>query len=61
MSEFQKTKGMAFNTENTLFKTVECQNLQVVEDFKYIGAWINTSEKDIGKAYKKSNILECTT
>ena len=38
---------MAFNTEDTLLKTVEGQHLQVVEDFKYLGAWINSSEKDI--------------
>ena len=43
----KKTNVLAFNTEDTLLKTVEGQNLQVVEYFKYLGAWINSSEKDI--------------
>ena len=38
---------MAFNTEDTLLKTVEVQNLQVGDNFKYLGAWNNSSEKDI--------------
>ena len=41
------TKLMAFNTVDTLLKTVEGQNLQVVDDIKYLSAWINSSEKDI--------------
>ena len=43
----KKTKVMAFNTEDTPLKTVESQNLQVIEDFKYLGSWINSPEKDI--------------
>ena len=43
----KKTKVMSFNMEGTLLKTVEGQNLQVVEYFKYLGAWINSSDNDI--------------
>ena len=44
---------MAFNTpESVLLKTADGQRLQVEKDFKYIGSYINSSEKDIkvGKA-----------
>ena len=39
---------MAFNTsESIVLKTADGQILQVKKDFKYLGYWINSSEKDI--------------
>ena len=39
---------MAFNTpESVVLKTADGQKLQVEKDFKYLGSWINSSEKDI--------------
>ena len=39
---------MAFNThELIVLKTADGQTLQDEKDFKYIGSWINSSEKDI--------------
>ena len=39
---------MAFNTpESIVLKTADGQSLQVEKDFKYLGSWINSSEKDI--------------
>ena len=44
----KKTKVMAFNTpESIVLKTADGQTLQVEKDFKYLGSWINSSEKDI--------------
>ena len=44
----KKTKVMAINTpESIVLKTVDGQTLQVEKDFKYLGSWINSSEKDI--------------
>ena len=39
---------MAFNIhESIVLKTADGQTLQVEKDFKYLGSWINSSEKDI--------------
>ena len=39
---------MAFNTpESIVLKTADGQTLQVEKDFKYLGSWFNSSEKDI--------------
>ena len=43
----KKTNVMAFNTpESIVLKTDDGQTLQVEKDFKYLGCWINSSEKD---------------
>ena len=39
---------MVFNTlDSIILKLAESQTLQVEKDFKYLGYWINLSEKDI--------------
>ena len=39
---------MAFNTpESIVLKTADGQTLLIEKDFKYLGFWINSSEKDI--------------
>ena len=44
----KKTKLMTFSTpESIVLKTADGQTLQVEKDFKYLGSWINSSEKDI--------------
>ena len=43
-----KTKYMCFNhKEESVIKTNDNTHLEQVEDFKYLGAWMNTTEKDI--------------
>ena len=38
---------MDFNTpESIVLKTADGQTLQVKKDLKYLGSWINSSEKD---------------
>ena len=45
---YNKTKVMAFNTlDPMIYKTADGQILDVEKDFKYLGSWINSSEKDI--------------
>ena len=45
---YNKTKVMAFNTlDPIILKTADGQILDVEKDFKYLGSWINSSEKDI--------------
>ena len=43
----KKTKAMIFNTADPLLKNSEGKMLQVVGDFKYLGAWIKSTNKDI--------------
>jgi len=42
-----KTKVMSFNQDNVAVKTMDSTNLQLVKDFKNVGAWIASSDKDI--------------
>ena len=45
---YNKTKVMAFNTlDPIILKTADGHILDVEKDFKYLGSWINSSEKDI--------------
>ena len=45
---YNKTKVMAFNKlDLIILKTADGQILDVEKDFKYLGSWINSSEKDI--------------
>ena len=41
-----KTEVMPINTTATI-KTVEGKILKIVEDFKYLGAWVDTTARDI--------------
>ena len=44
----KKTKGLAFNIEEPApLHTSDGIELEWVEDFKYLGAWVESSEKDI--------------
>ena len=59
----KNTKVMAFNTpESIVLKTADGQTLQVEKDFKYLGSWINSSEKEIKvrKALAWNNYIACT-
>ena len=42
-----KTKFMSFNHKNTIIKTNNGTDLEEVDDFKYLGAWMASTEKDI--------------
>lgn len=43
----KKTKVMAFNIEDKAIATAGGMVLEVVEDFKYLGTWIASTEKDL--------------
>ncbi len=43
----KKTKVMEFNTNNNTTNTLSGTWLEVVDDFKYLGAWILSTPKDI--------------
>ena len=44
----KKTKGLPLNTENlTPLLTLDGTELEWVEDFKYLGSWVESTEKDI--------------
>ena len=44
----KKTKVLPFNTENpTTLHTTDGTEIEFVEDFKYLGAWVESTEKDI--------------
>ena len=44
----KKTKGLPLNTENpTPLHTLDGTELEWVEDFKYLGSWVESTEKDI--------------
>ena len=43
-----KTKYMSYNNiQQFEIKAIDGSNLKKVEDFKYIGAWIDSNEKDL--------------
>ena len=43
-----KTKYMSYNTNQQFeIKAIDRSNLKSVEDFKYLGAWIDSSAKDL--------------
>lgn len=45
----KKTEYMAYNqTDEFDIKSISGKSLKQVEDFKYLGSWIDTSEKDMG-------------
>ena len=44
----KKTKGLAYNIENpTPLHTADGTELEWVDDFKYLGSWVESSEKDV--------------
>ena len=44
----KKTKSIAFNTDNTTkLHTADGNELEWQDDFKYLGSWVGSSEKDI--------------
>jgi len=57
-----KTKYMLFNQDqNIVITTLDGNNLEVVDDFKYLGSWIGSSQQDIrvrkAIAWKSCNAL----
>ena len=42
----KKTKAMAYNEPPHEVKTLDGSELEIVHGFKYLGAWIASSEKD---------------
>ena len=41
-----KTKYMSYNTNQQFeIKAIDMSNLKIIEDFKYLGAWIDSSAK----------------
>ena len=55
----KKTKVMAYNhSDNVRIMTTDGTQLEVVEDFKYLGSWIDNSEKDL-KARKAEAWRAC--
>jgi hypothetical protein len=58
----KKTEYMCFNQTGTPLKSMEDKDLKRVDDFKYLGSWINTTERDlkirIAKAWAASNKLD---
>ena len=59
---FKKTEYMLFNQEEGELVTLEGNRLKEVEDFKYLGAMIQSSEKDmnirIGQAWQALNKMD---
>ena len=43
----KKTKAMVYNKPPHEVKTLDGSELEIVHDFKYLGAWIASSEKDL--------------
>ena len=45
----KKTKYRTYNidTEGSAIKTNDCTELEKVEDFKYLGSWVDSTDKDI--------------
>ena len=57
-----KTKFMSFNqAENSVLKTVNNENIKKVDNFKYLGAWIDDTVNDVKErkalAWKACNKL----
>ena len=49
-----KTKHMSYNNNQQFdIKTIDGTHLKRVEDFKYIGAWVDSSEKDVKMMSKR--------
>ena len=57
-----KTKFLALNQQNMpILTTTDGRNLECVSDYKYLGSWIGSTEKDVkirkALAWKASNKL----
>jgi len=54
-----KTKAMLYNESPAKIQTLDGSSLDIVEDFKYLGAWMASSEKDFNirkaQAWKACN------
>ena len=57
-----KTEFMSFNIATPTLKTNQGKTLKYVNDFQYLGSWINSCEKDIstriGKAWSALNKMD---
>ena len=58
----KKTEYMSFNQQQGSLKSLSQNDIKEVDDFLYLGSWINTTEKDlsvrIAKAWAASNKLD---
>ena len=56
-----KTKCMKFNQDHVQLKTQDDSQLEIVDDFKYLGSWVKSSEQDVkvrkAMAWKACNKL----
>lgn len=57
-----KTEYMMYNQDESDIVTLTGESLKCVDDFKYLGSWINSSEKDIntriGMAWAAANKMD---
>ena len=57
----KKTKAMLYKEAPTSIKTLDGSDLEIVQDFKYLGAWIASSEQDFNvrkaQAWKACNSM----
>ena len=54
-----KTESMMFNQEHKELKTRNNETIKVVKDFKYLGAWVDDSVKDIKTRRAQAWIVDC--
>ena len=58
----KKTKAMIYNEPPSIIKTLDGSDLEIVTDFKYLGAWIASSESDLNirkaQAWKACNSMD---
>ena len=57
-----KTKVIIYNEPPSTIKTLDGSDLEIVTDFKYLGAWIASSESDLNirkaQAWKACNSMD---
>ena len=50
----KKTEYMSFNQTGNVLRSRSNEELKKVEDFKYLGSWINTTERDLKARISKA-------
>ena len=58
----KKTKDMIYNEPPSIIKTLDGSYLEILTDFKYLGAWLASSESDLNirkaQAWKACNSMD---
>ncbi len=58
----KKTKAMVYNEAPSAINTLDGSDLEIVQDYKYLGTWIASSEKDFNirkaQAWKACNRMD---